>query len=1545
MHLTSWPDVVGPGERCPRGEAEPSWNKRQRGHCSDQMSKSASFVRLFVGLILTATGVHASCPIELSPPSVVVKYGDPVSVNCSTSEILFEGIGWEATQGGRSLEPVNHLTWAVENLTDWTISPSCFINGSPNGTFDQCSKTAKVVLYTFPENISISSSTGSDGVMIEKEIYDFRCHIHRIAPVQHLNVRWYKGNNLISTNIFNTTSKKPLDRVSVYRFTPTKQDNGVTFRCEAHLDLGPEGSQFHAVSQDFNITVNYPPSEITGLEDSEVEVGSAVWLKCSSTGFPQPKYSWDYYLADNVTEENEDGMSLLLIHNANAHNTGSYTCHASNERGNVSKTAKVTVKGAKQKCPIEITPERMVIPYQGTSRNATCKTTSTSTRNVKEIYWQDLQGIKTYSESWHVDTHKDWDPRPVCTATFVGIGACHKTLNFTLYKTPDSVFIHPVHNLSSAVEGGVLQLQCDIVNVAPARNLVVWWYQGNDTNQPLGKGSMRVIGCLPENSTNCDINVIRSPVNVSSTVSINLNRGHNGADFRCEAQMDLGPEGPQHPLNMMSIPFNIPVHYKPIINATKLPKRIPVFRGYPEELVCEADGHPPPKINWLYSSDKVPRESEDTLIVFEAGFYNCTATNEVGSVFHVVEVILKEDYLPLIAGFVAVTVVAISVVFLFIYSIYYKNTKMRRYSLKNPKLSTHNGNVAHNGWDLQFPMTKLSYILQLSCECALRMGGPKTAAVLTHTNRKCTAITVVNSEAAPAEVSPTPARPPPPPTHSLQIIDAPFTSGRCTPARRRRFTRGTLTHHRTSTLGIVREGSHQVKTKLRGEQEGPGFECTFGRAERSYLLFSRGSFAGWYAEEIMLWLFLFSGVIASAGKPASASCQVELSPPSVVVRYGDSLSVLCSSSSNQTEGMGWESPLGGIAFTTGVSFLTLKIDSVKHWSIAPQCYINLLDGSQCFKPLPVTVYKTPDSVSLSELGQMVPLVEGRLYRMECDIANVAPASGFHVHWYKGNEMIKRDTFDESKLSPVNKTSVLNLTAKRDDNGTQIWCGAKLHTLLTGTNLTLMRSKSREVIVLYPPTFNKPENETVEAPDGSKIILNCTSTGNPLPVYSWHFPESIQQMNENHNANQPILTRSFQSPGTYSCTASNTQGTSTKYFTVIEAPRNRTTFAAIVGGFVFLGILIIAAGVLFVTPEGTFSLNKGSYLRGRPTSAGPVSGPFCSNIIPCRVAKLLQVGIFFRSPLNRRLSAGNNMGNDFLRWILTFCTFYSVSGEGCSLTLKPSRVVVGFGEPVSVSCEAARPVRVLGWESAISAAHTQQDLSVQWKVDSLIDWIEEPICYGVFFTAPRQCEEKLNLVLYKTPDSVSIRPVNHTGPMVEGKEYQLLCEVQNVAPVQYLTLRWYRGQTEVYNHSFSDLTSSSPVQVSSILLITPTKAENGAQYKCVAELELGPEGPQPAPTVTSEPLNASVYFPPMFLSPEPEVLDLRAGGEISLNCTATGNPKPMYSWQSSHPMQETFEDEAVLTSSSLLPGTYTCIASNTLEKKSKQFIVRGKTKGV
>lgn len=95
----------------------------------------------------------------------------------------------------------------------------------------------------------------------------------------------------------------------------------------------------------FKLVSPDPPSQIVELEDSEVDVGSSVWLKCSSMGNPRPNYLWDYFQTHNVKEEHDDGVSRLLIHNATAYNTGSYTCHARNDRGTVSQTVRVTVKG------------------------------------------------------------------------------------------------------------------------------------------------------------------------------------------------------------------------------------------------------------------------------------------------------------------------------------------------------------------------------------------------------------------------------------------------------------------------------------------------------------------------------------------------------------------------------------------------------------------------------------------------------------------------------------------------------------------------------------------------------------------------------------------------------------------------------------------------------------------------------------------------------------------------------------------------------------------------------------------------------------------------------------------------------------------------------------------------------------------------------------------------------------------------------------------------------------------------------------------------
>uniref|UniRef100_A0A3B3YJG9 Ig-like domain-containing protein n=1 Tax=Poecilia mexicana TaxID=48701 RepID=A0A3B3YJG9_9TELE len=281
-----------------------------------------------MSLYFYVTGEDASCAIELTPPRVVVKYGDPVSVKCTTSAEEFDGLGWEASEGGTGLKEERYVMLTVQSVAEWDNNPMCFITSGTN----QCSTRLGLVIY---KNISISSSIESSEEMRENEEYILTCSILNIAPVQNLTVRWYQGNQIIYSENLTNSTKKPTNQTSIFRFTPTRQDDRTTIRCEAHMDLGPEGPQFNASSRELSIGVKY----------SEVEVGEVLGLKCSSVGNPRPNYSWIYYRTHNVNERTEDGISRLIINNANGFNIGSYTCHAWNEKGNVSKTVRVTVKG------------------------------------------------------------------------------------------------------------------------------------------------------------------------------------------------------------------------------------------------------------------------------------------------------------------------------------------------------------------------------------------------------------------------------------------------------------------------------------------------------------------------------------------------------------------------------------------------------------------------------------------------------------------------------------------------------------------------------------------------------------------------------------------------------------------------------------------------------------------------------------------------------------------------------------------------------------------------------------------------------------------------------------------------------------------------------------------------------------------------------------------------------------------------------------------------------------------------------------------------
>jgi len=84
----------------------------------------------------------AGCTLVLTPAKIAVRFGDPASVNCSTSDTRFSKIGWEAISGGvTSTDTV--VTWTVEQVKDWDTQPLCYIdvNDGP------CSITLDITLY------------------------------------------------------------------------------------------------------------------------------------------------------------------------------------------------------------------------------------------------------------------------------------------------------------------------------------------------------------------------------------------------------------------------------------------------------------------------------------------------------------------------------------------------------------------------------------------------------------------------------------------------------------------------------------------------------------------------------------------------------------------------------------------------------------------------------------------------------------------------------------------------------------------------------------------------------------------------------------------------------------------------------------------------------------------------------------------------------------------------------------------------------------------------------------------------------------------------------------------------------------------------------------------------------------------------------------------------------------------------------------------------------------------------------------------------------
>ncbi|XP_026056867.1 intercellular adhesion molecule 1-like isoform X2 [Carassius auratus] len=672
------------------------------------------FYLLFLGFgflcFSQIAGAQAECPVQLSQQRVVVRYNGSVAVNCSTS-VSHKGMGWESSEGAVPKTSNSLIIWRVSHLTEWEIQPSCYINYER-----QCLIELPVIIYKTPDNVSISIVKRT-GPMIEGQQYELQCDVQNVAPVHNLTVKWYKGQTLLDQTNAIKYSRTPVNETVLLLIRPDRDDDGAQYRCEAELDLGAEGPQYppNKTSDFLSITVYSKPIINETKLPSVVPVfrGYSEEIVCEAEGNPKPTISWILGTNDivynevlTISESTPEYVSCVA-ENSVGTTTRNFTVFIQDisistvnhtepmiagEQYDLQCSIKyvapfkiVDVGWYKQnknniietiKTPdiltytVQIRPNRAdngsqfwceaKLEAEGTQRTSTMKSANLSiTVHFKPIINETklpstVPVFRGYSEE--IVCEAEGNPKP----TIIWILGTNYTVNnetLTISEsTPEyvscvannsvgtttrkvkvfiqDISISTVNHTEPMIAGEQYDLQCSIKYVAPFKIVDVGWYKQNKNNI---------------------IETIKTPDILTYKVQIRPDRADNGSQFWCEAKLEA--EGTQRTSTMKSDNLSITVHFKPIINETKLPSVVPVFRGYSEEIVCEAEGNPKPTIIWILGTNYTVNNETLTISESTPEYVSCVAENSVGKTTRKVKVFIQDISIrtvnhtePMIAG-------------------------------------------------------------------------------------------------------------------------------------------------------------------------------------------------------------------------------------------------------------------------------------------------------------------------------------------------------------------------------------------------------------------------------------------------------------------------------------------------------------------------------------------------------------------------------------------------------------------------------------------------------------------------------------------------------------------------------------------------------------------------------------------------------------------------------------------------------------------------------------------------------------------------------
>ncbi|KAL2086507.1 hypothetical protein ACEWY4_017566 [Coilia grayii] len=283
-------------------------------------------------------------------------------------------------------------------------------------------------------------------------------------------------------------------------------------------------------------------------------------------------------------------------------------------------------------------------------------------------------------------------------------------------------------------------------------------------------------------------------------------------------------------------------------------------------------------------------------------------------------------------------------------------------------------------------------------------------------------------------------------------------------------------------------------------------------------------------------LFLLNLLLPSEG------CGVgrpRVNPTSLLVRYGDPASATCSTPFH-VDLIGWEAAVGAKE-EPQTQQLVWGVTSVSNWSLGDgvTCFTSSEEHGRCETHLPITIYKIPNRVTMSLLyPPEAPLIEGRIYTLDCEIQNVVPLSSLSIRWFKGDEELdisQKSRFLKRTLDKANVRTDIN--ASREDHEASYSCAAHLD-LNTTEPIPDTRSNSIQWKVLYKPRVLNASGDVFLCTK-DKMELTCLGEANPMPSYQWRH-QGVALAGENETT-LVIESVNGSHNGLYECLIRNTEG--------------------------------------------------------------------------------------------------------------------------------------------------------------------------------------------------------------------------------------------------------------------------------------------------------------------------------------------------------------------------------------------------------------------